>query len=67
MPSHRPSLFTLRNNLMGCKGTELSQEVFHPAFILGVKTKMVIFTPIWDPSAHTPIIGGLIKVGMNNL
>ena len=44
--SHRPSLFTQRNKLMGCKGMEHSQEIFHPASIWGVKLEMVIFTPI---------------------
>ena len=46
VPSHRPSLFTLRNKLMCLKGTELSQEILDPAITLGVKPKMIIFTPI---------------------
>ena len=45
VPSHRPSLFTLRNKLMCLIGAELSQEIFDPAITFGVKPKMVIFTP----------------------
>ena len=67
VPSHRPSLFTLRNKLMCLKGTDLSQEIFDPAITLGVKPKIVIFTPIWDSSAHNHIKGGLIKVSIINL
>ena len=44
--SHRPSLFTQRNKLMGFKGIEHSQEIYHPAITWGVMQKMVIFTPI---------------------
>jgi len=46
VPSHRPSLFTLRNKQMGFKGVEHSQEIFHLAITLGVMPKIVIFTPI---------------------
>ena len=67
VPSHRPSLFTLRNKLMCLKGTELSQEIFHPAITWGVTQKMFIFTPILDPIAHIHIIGGLMKVSIINL
>ena len=67
VPSHRPSLFTLRNKLMGFKGIEHSQEMYHPAITLGVKPKLVIFTPIRDPSAHNHNKGGLIKVSIINL
>ena len=51
---------------MGLKGTELSQEILDPAIALGVKPKMVIFTPIWDPSTHNPIKDGLITVSIIN-
>ena len=27
---------------MGCKGTELSQEIFHPTITLGVKLEIII-------------------------
>ena len=67
VPSHIPSLFTLRNKLMCLKGTELSQEIFHPAITWGVTQKMFIFTPILDPIAHIHIIGGLMKVSTINL
>ena len=67
MPSHRPSSFTLRNKLICLKGTELSQEIFHPAITWGVTQKMFIFTPILDPIAHIHIIGGLMKVSIINL
>ena len=46
VPSHRLSLFTQRNKLMGLKGIEYSQEIYHPAITWGVMEKMVIFTPI---------------------
>ena len=52
---------------MGLKGTELSQEILDPAKTLGVKPKMVIFTPVWDPSARNPINDGLITVYIINL
>ena len=65
--SHSSSLFTLRNKLMCSKDTELSQEIFHLAITVGVTPKLIIFTPIWDPSAYTCNIGGLIKVSINNL
>ena len=64
MPWHRPSLFTQRNKLMGFKGIEHSQEIYHPAITWGVMQKMVIFTPIWYPSAHNHTIGGLTKVSI---
>ena len=67
VPSHRPSLFTLRIKLMCLKGTELSQEMCHPAITWGVTQKMFIFTPILDPIAHNHIIGGLMKVSIINL
>ena len=52
---------------MGFTGTELSQEIFHPAITWGVTQKMFIFTPILDPIAHIHIIGGLMKVSIINL
>ena len=52
---------------MGFKGIEHSQEMYHPAITLGVKPKLVIFTPIRDPSAHNHNKGGLIKVSIINL
>ena len=52
---------------MCLKGTELSQELFHPAITWGVTQKMFIFTPILDPIAHIHIIGVLIKVSIINL
>ena len=52
---------------MGLKGIDDSQEILHPALTWGVTPKMVIFTPIVDPSAHNFIKGGLIKVNIINL
>ena len=67
VPSHRHSLFTLRNKLMGLKGIEHSQEIFHPAITCWVTAKMVIFTPIWDASAPNHMKGGFLKVWIINL